>query len=120
MSDRIDRIAALQALVRLTGDIEANLTDLQTSASTVPHASVRLVRANLQRALDKFLSGSLSADLLERWAEAVHGVEDIELDPSDEKFLAGALFELSTPEFVGSMEQVVAGLRRQAEGLEDR
>ncbi|MFT3887736.1 MAG: hypothetical protein QM713_06190 [Arachnia sp.] len=51
--------------------------------------------------------------MLERWAEAVHSAEDIELDSSDHDFLSKALFELPTPELFDSMEEVVFRLRER-------
>jgi hypothetical protein len=53
----------------------------------------------------------ISAGHLERWAELVHGSDDVTLDPADEEFLAGALFELSTPDLFGAMADIVAELR---------
>ncbi len=51
--------------------------------------------------------------MLERWAEVVHTEEDIEGDWADRDFLSQAIFELSTPELFGSMEEIVARLRER-------
>jgi hypothetical protein len=77
-----------------------------------PRAAPKVLsRAHVFRALDAFSRGALPASLLEAWAEALHTAEDVILDVGDRDFLAEALFELSTPELFGSMEEVVARLR---------
>ena len=111
MSGPLDRLSLLEALIGLSGNIELTLASLVTSAAPGNGPSVQLGRANVRHAMDAFLGGELSASLLERWAEAVHGAEEVVLDPADEAFLSDALFELSTPDLFGSMDEVVAHLR---------
>lgn len=119
MNKPLDRRSLLESLISLTGDIEAALTNLRASAPTATGSSVQLDRASIRLATDAFLNGNLSMDLLERWAEAVHSADDVLLDPADEPFLSNALFELSTPELFGSLEEIVAGLRERDAGSGD-
>lgn len=120
MSEPFDRRSLLESLVAFTGNVEATLASLPTSALAGPRAPVQIDRANIRLAVEAFLKGELSADLLERWAEAVHGADDVVLDPADETFLSAALFELSTPELFGSMEEIVAGIRERDGGPSGR
>lgn len=115
MSGCTDRAAALVALLALTSDLEDAL-DAVRRFEMLDQTEFVLDRTALRRALEAFSKGELSAELLERWAEAVHTADDIELDPADREFLADALFELSTPEIFGAMGQIVADLRRRDRG----
>ncbi|WP_392507569.1 hypothetical protein ACF3NT_11555 [Naumannella halotolerans] len=111
MSEPVDRRTLLKSLVTLAGDVEATLESLRTSGVAEPVRTLgQFDRTHVRHGVEAFLSGEVSADLLERWAEAVHSAEDVALDPSDEAFLADALFQLSTPELFGSMEAIVAAI----------
>jgi hypothetical protein len=116
MSDYPDRESARDALLALVPDLDAAIDALGMFEPSTSGASARLERATIRRALDAFRRGDLSPDGLERWAEAVHSADDVELDSADQDFLAEALFELSTPELFGSMEEIVAGLRERDQG----
>lgn len=120
MSGPLDRRSLLESLVALTGNIEVTLASLRASAPSGPGASVQIDRANIRLAVEAFLNGEVSAHLLERWAEAIHGADDVVLDPADEAFLSDVLFELSTPELFGSMEEIVAGIRERDRGPSER
>ena len=113
MNGPLDRRSLLESLVALTGNIEAIFVSLRASALAASGSSVQIDRANVRHAIEAFLKGEISADLLERWAEAVHGADDVALEPADKAFLSEALFELSTPELFGSMEAIVAGIRER-------
>lgn len=117
MSDQLARRNLLEALVSLAGNVEGTIDCLRTVAPT--ESSVLLDRANIRLAVEAFLKGELSADHLEQWAEAVHGADDVILDPSDRDLLADALFELSTPELFGTMEEIVDRIREWVGGLSD-
>lgn len=113
MIDSCDRRDLLQSLIGLVGDVGATLSDLRASAPTQSRAVVQLGRDDVRFAADEFLAGRLSAENLVQWAEVLHSAEEVVLDPADEGYLADALFELSTPELFGPMEEVVADLRKR-------
>lgn len=119
MSAYPDRASARDALLALVPDLDAAFDALRRFEAPPSGPSVQLDRATLRRALEAFSRGALSPRVLERWAEAVHSAEDVELDPSDQDFLSEALFELSTPELFGSLEEVVARLRERDRGSGD-
>ena len=109
MNEFTDRASARQALLALAPDLEAALDALRGFALRAGESSV-LDRAGVRLALGRFVRGEISGELLERWAEAVHSAEDIDLDATDQAFLSEALFQLSTPELFGPIEEIVSGL----------
>jgi hypothetical protein len=113
MSDYADRRSARDALLALAPDLDEAIDALRLFEPSTSGASVQLGRATVLRVLDAFTRGDLSPALLERWAEAVHSADDIELDSTDRDFLAEALFELSTPDLFGSMDDIVARFRER-------
>jgi len=113
MSAYMDRASARDALLALPSDLEAVLEALGQFERTPSDRPVPLDRATVRRALGAFTRGELSPALLERWAEAVHSADDVELDSDDRDFLSEVLFELSTPELFGSMEEVVASIQER-------
>lgn len=119
MIEPFDRRSLLESVIALTGNLEVALAALRTSGPAGTGSAVQVDWVCVRRAIEAFRMGELSADQLERWAEAVHGADDVLLDPSDEEFLSAALFELSTPQLFGSMEQIVAGLRERDQGPGD-
>lgn len=118
MSKYTNRASAREALLALAPDL-ADALDALRRFDVLADDTSFLGRATVRLALDAFVQCELSAELLERWAEAVHSAEDVELDSADQEFLSEALFELSTPELFGSMEEIVAGLRDRDRGPGD-
>lgn len=116
MSDYTDRARARDALLALVPDLEAAFDALGRFEPTTSGPSAQLDRATIRLALDAFTRGDLSPAVLERWAEAIHSADDVELDSADQDFLSEALFELSTPELFGTMEEIVARLRERDQG----
>ncbi len=110
------RLLLLEYVIGLDGDLDANLAALAACGPARPGFAVQVDRSRLRAALDAFERGAISADQLERWAELAHGADDVTLDPGDEEYLATALFELSAPQLFGSMDEIVADLRRREEG----
>lgn len=119
MSIYNDRASARDALLALAPDLDSAIDALGLFEPPASGSSAQLARVTVRRALDAFTRGDISPALLERWAEAVHSADDIELDPVDQDFLSEALFELSTPELFGPMEEIVSGLRERDQGPAD-
>lgn len=111
MNNYSDRRSALAALITLVPGIEDVLVALPSLVTPLAEPPIRLDRADVRRALDAYDDGELTDDLVERWAEAIHTADDVELDPADRDYLSDALFALSTPELFGSMDEVVLELR---------
>ena len=114
-----DRQRALQELLELGPGLESAVDEVSRLAPSLDGPPTVLSRVTVRAALDAFARGDLPAPLLERWAEALHTAEDVELASRDRVFLADALFQLSTPELFGPMEEIVAGLLVQASEAAD-
>lgn len=67
-----------------------------------------LTADHIVRTLQAFLSGQLSEDDVETWAEALQGRDDLGLDPTRADDLKQALFELSTPQICGPTTELAA------------
>lgn len=104
---------ALLDLVQMRCPVREALARLSAFALASQVDLVTLRVRDLVRALDEFGAGTVDADDLSAWAEAVHGREDIALDSTDRSLLADALFELSTPELFGAMNEIVDSLRHR-------
>lgn len=118
MTTHADRASVLRDLLSFHPTLELTLQALgQVPAQ--PTYSAQLDRQAVRQALEAFSEGQISAELLERWAEAVQGADDIALDPQDRELLADALFQLSTPDLFGSMDQVVLGLMARVQSTSE-
>lgn len=113
MSNYPDRASALDALLALAPDLDAAIDALGNYEPLTGGPPALLERATIRRALDAFSRGDLSPAGLERWAEAVHSADDVELESTDREFLSEALFALSTPALFGTMGEIVAKLRER-------
>lgn len=113
MASQADRREAIRDLIHLRRPLNEVHALLSAAAPPSQDDLATLVTQDISHVLNEFLSGRLSTTELEAWAEAVHGCEDIALDPDDRDFLADALFELSTPELCGPANEVVVALGRR-------
>lgn len=111
MASNTSRTEALRNLVELREPLPAALTRLAEFPWPSERELITLVAHDLTRALEAFDAGSLDEEGLCTWAETLQGREDIALDPADRDLLAGALFELSTPELFGSMAGVIESVK---------
>ncbi|SEB39309.1 hypothetical protein SAMN04489807_0436 [Microbacterium hydrocarbonoxydans] len=103
----------LRALVTWDGDPAQLTRELLSSPPFVRSGLVVLRLQDIDAAIRRFVSGRASAEDLADWAECVHTVEDIDLDDAARDLIAQALFELSTPELFGSMEDISTSLLRR-------
>lgn len=111
MTPKTVRADALRNLVKLREPVSDALARLSSFDWSSDVELVVVTTSHLACALDGFDDGSLDGTALSAWAESLQGREDITLDPVARDMLAEALFELSTPELFGSIEEVVASAR---------
>ncbi|MCB2262904.1 MAG: hypothetical protein LGR52_08210 [Candidatus Thiosymbion ectosymbiont of Robbea hypermnestra] len=52
---------------------------------------------HIEDVLRRYLAGQLTANLVETWADAIEGREDIGMEERDEDFLREVIFELANP-----------------------
>ena len=62
-----------------------------------------LSRADAAAMLDGFLSGSVLASALSKWADAIEGRDDIGYERGHEEELRELVFRLANPEISGEM-----------------
>lgn len=99
---RIPPAEARQHLRRFTWDSEPLVT---------------LTRADLERVLDEYLKGRISAEVVEAWAEALEGRDDVNLETGVELVIKDVVFELANPEITARLSASGAeGLKRRLEG----
>lgn len=111
MTPNAGRAHALRDLVELRRPVSDALARLSAHDWSSDVDLVTVTTHDLTHALEGFDDGSLDGAALSAWAEALQGREDIALDPVTRDLLVEALFELSTPELFGPIEEVVSGVR---------
>lgn len=92
MTSQADRREAVYDLVYLRRPLKESLALLSAFAWSSQETLATVVTRDISNVLDEFEAGRLGSTALSDWAEAVHGREDIGLDPMDRDFLADALF----------------------------
>lgn len=100
----IDRTSWLEDLVKLNvpiSTIEAALKNMEWDSDV---ALVTLRVADVRSVLDRYASGELSDQDIERWANLIEGREDIELEESAKE----PLFELANPELTQHLSKARA------------
>ena len=94
----MDRRAAIEALVELRGEIDVAVSAAQSFPFDLDEPVVTLTCAHIDSILERYLHGTLSANDVERWADAVEGRDDIQYCEGQEKKIADLLFILSCPD----------------------
>jgi hypothetical protein len=64
--------------------------------------------AHVLKVLSRFRSGALSAEQVEKWANAIEGREDIDLEAQNRELLREAIFALANPDLQGDITTDVA------------
>jgi hypothetical protein len=64
---------------------------------------VTLTCGHIDSILDRYLRGTLRANDVQRWADAVEGRDDIQYCEAQESEIAEVLFRLSSPEITGAL-----------------
>lgn len=114
MNQRTTRRDLIEALLVPGEDLDGILNALRACPDPLNSRLLRFDRRSLRMGISAFERKLLTAEQLERWAEAIHSCDDVGLDPADRDMLADALLQLSTPELFGSMDEIVAGIRLRA------
>lgn len=91
--ERVKLLRRLLALGQPTADLVASLSQLGWDSTELVHMTTNDARAVLQRVL----AGELSAEIVEEWANAIEGRDDIGFYPP---CLNDMVFELANPTLV--------------------
>jgi hypothetical protein len=105
---RARRQEALRDLVELRRPVGLAATALAEFGWDSDEELVTLTRADAVRALSRYREGTLSADEVRRWAEALEGRDDLGLETGFEDRLKDFLFAVGTPELTEPLSPAVA------------
>ena len=112
-----DRASLLQRLVRYELPIEDTIAMLQAYGWDSDAELVVLTAAGALRILERYLSGELSAEQVEYWAELLEMRDDVGLEVRQEAELRRLIFVLANPEINEPLTPALAiRLRRALEG----
>lgn len=92
------RVQALEDLVNLRRSVGEAVSALVKFSIDSEEELIDLTPVSIMTVLDKYLSGDLSAQEVELWAETLYMRDDVGLQEKCEGTLKMALFELSSPE----------------------
>jgi hypothetical protein len=91
------RKVALEDLIQLRGSVDDARQRLRAFDWDANPNLVALTPATVIGVLDRYLSGKVTADEIEKWADGIEGREDIAFPPLYETVLKELLFELANP-----------------------
>ncbi len=93
----------LCALLQHDPDVAAVYVELASLPWDCPDPLVTLGPRHVAAVLGRFLTGELSAESVERWANAIESREDIRVDSLHEDALRRVIFDLANPELAGAL-----------------
>jgi hypothetical protein len=102
-----DRITALKDLVLMRippAEAQQHLRRFGWDSEPL----VTLTRADLERVLDEYLKGRIGAEVVEVWAEALDGRDDVDFEKGLEGVIKDVVFELANPEITARLTASVA------------
>ena len=114
-----DRLEAVNALLTLSESLDSVVRQLSQFEWDYESSPVILHSSHVIAALERFLSGELTAYEIEDWANLVECREDIEYAGMNQTLLEEAVFSLANPTLEGQLSsQVCTELldRLKAEG----
>jgi hypothetical protein len=111
------RRSALEDLIHLRGSIDDALKRLRVFDWDCAPNLVTLSPGTVIGVLDRFVSGDLTADEIEKWADGIEVREDIAFPPLFDTVLKEFFFELANPEISRPLSPETA--REWSERLHD-
>jgi hypothetical protein len=96
IEDASEQVGLVTELVTLSRPLQDILQDLARLHHDADAELITLERGHVAAVLQRYLSGELSADDVESWADAVDLQDEIGV-PDDDQVLADTLFGLANP-----------------------
>lgn len=117
-SDDSDRLELVNLLLDAPDSLASTMERLSSYSWDFTGTGVQLKREHIEAALQRYLSGSLTREQLEDWANAIEGREDIEFDGSYGQLLADIVYELANPTLTQllSKPRAIELIKRMDEG----
>lgn len=94
------RTTALISLISLKVPTQEAIRELIEFSPMDCPVSVVLSTSDVQQVLDMYLTGTVTAQELENWADALENREDVGRESGKEEIINQLLFELSSPEII--------------------
>lgn len=112
-----DRLSLVTALLELSEPLQQLAEKLSSFSWDYEGSPVVLARAHIDSALDRYLTGRLSGQQLEDWANLIEGRDDVSAEPCFEQVIQDVIHQLANPELTSSLTFEKAGefRRRLAE-----
>jgi len=87
----------LVSLVEASGDVGATVSALSALPWDSHVALATLTRPDVLRLLTQYFEGKLAAEVVENWANAIEGREDIKYETGYEDVLSEVIHQLANP-----------------------
>ena len=118
-----NRKALLQMLIMLSQPVESTLKELARFGWDSAEELAVLEFRHIDRILRRYVDGELNASVVEGWANAIEGRDDIGYSEKDSASLKQFIFELANPELNQALSHDLARsilVRTQGIGADKR
>jgi hypothetical protein len=99
-----DRSTVIENLVNFSrplDELQRQLSGFDWDFEGVP---IVLNLDHIVHVLRRYLSGELTASMVERWANLIEGREDLSFDNEHEKWITATIYELANPVLTAQLE----------------
>lgn len=103
-----DRSVVIENLLNLSSPLDDLRQQLSSFDWDFEGVAVVLNRHHVMDVLSRYLSGELTAAIVEQWANLLEGREDISFDRMHEKWIADTIFELANPVLTARLDMTRA------------
>jgi hypothetical protein len=100
-NDRSTVIETLLNFSRPLNELQRQLRGFDWDFEGVP---IVLHPDHIVRVLRRYLSGELTASIVEQWANLIEGREDLRFDSKHEKWITDTVYELANPVLTAPLE----------------
>lgn len=100
-NDRSTIIELLLSFSRPLDELQRQLSGFDWDFEGVP---IVLHPDHIAHVLRRYLSGELTAAMVERWANLIEGREDLSFDSKHEKWIRDTVYELANPVLTAQLE----------------
>jgi hypothetical protein len=99
-----DRSTVIENLVNFSRPLDELQQQLSGLDWDFEGAPIVLTLDHIVHVLRRYLSGELTACMVEQWANLIEGREDISFDNMHEKCMAATIYELANPVLTAGLE----------------
>ena len=92
-----NRKEILLNILNMNGDLYNNINLLNEFEWDSGESIATLKTNNIINILEKYIQGVFKEDIIEQWANAIEGRDDIDIEEINEEIISDILFELANP-----------------------